>query len=86
MAWALMERPPTRRFLEESHEGSVEIVFRLLTIPDFTALDLYYGFVDLTGMEPRFRSTLDWDPEFMQAEWQEIMGAHISPQLARVGG
>jgi hypothetical protein len=83
IAWALMERAPTIRFIEE---GSLKSVFQLLTIPDATALDLYHGFVKLTGMEPRFRSAFDWDPELIETEWQETMGAHTSPELARAGG
>jgi hypothetical protein len=86
IAWALMERPPTIRFLEESREGSLETVFRLLTIPDVTAEGLYRGFVELTGMEPKFRSVTDWDPELMEAEWQATTGAHTSPELARAAG
>jgi hypothetical protein len=61
-------------------------VFRLLTIPDVTALDLYHGFVELTGMEPMFRDEADWDPLLLEAEWQKTMGSASSPEAARVGG
>jgi hypothetical protein len=81
-----MERAPTIRFLEESGDGRSAPVFRLLTLPDATALDLYQGFVELTGEEPRFRSAADWDPELMEAGWQREMGSVSSPEAARVSG
>jgi hypothetical protein len=83
IAWALMERAPTIRFIED---GSLEPVFRLLTISDVTALDLYQGFIELTGMEPRFRSAADWDPDLMEAVWQREMRSVSSPEAARLTG
>jgi hypothetical protein len=80
IAWALMERAPIIRFREGTHYGSSEPVFRLLTLPDATALDLYHGFVVLTGMEPLFRSEADWDPQLLEAEWQERMASVTSPE------
>ena len=86
IAWALMERAPTIRYLEYSGAGPARSVFRLLTIDDVTALDLYHGFVLLTGMEPMFRTATDWDPELLEVEWQERMGSVTSPEVWRVRG
>ena len=86
IAWALMDRPITVRLTVETDDRVVRPVFRLFKITNSTAEDLYRGFVELTGMEPKFRSVADWDPELMEAEWQATMSAHTSPELARAAG
>jgi hypothetical protein len=86
IAWALLDRSATIRFMEHADDGSNRPVFRLLTIDDMTAENLYHGFVQLTGTEPVFRTEAEWNPELMEAAWQSKMGSVTSPEANRATG
>ena len=83
IAWALTDEPHATRFTFVSNDGTPQSIFRLLTIENSSVEALHDGFVELTGMEPIFRSPQEWDSEALESEWQANVGAMSSPETNR---
>ena len=83
VAWALTDQPNAIRFTFVSEDGTARSIFRLFSIENSSVEALHDGFVELTGMEPIFRSPQEWDSEALEAEWKARVGAMSSPEVNR---
>ena len=83
VAWALTDKPNAIRSTFLSDDGTPQSTFRLFSIENSSVEALHDGFVQLTGMEPIFRSPQEWDSQALEAEWQAKVGAMSSPELNR---
>lgn len=82
IAWALLDEPNTVRYIVTQDDGTPEASFRLLSIENSSVEALHEGFVELTGMEPIFRTPADWDSQALEAKWQARMSRVVSPEAA----
>ncbi|MGH8870474.1 MAG: hypothetical protein ACRDWS_00640 [Acidimicrobiia bacterium] len=82
IAWALLDEPNTVRFIDTEDDGTPKVSFRLLAIENSSVEALHEGFVELTGMEPIFRTPADWDSRALEAGWQARMSRVVSPEAA----
>ncbi len=83
IAWALTDEPNAIRFTFVSDDGTPQSVFRLFSIENSSVEALHDGFVELTGMEPMFRSSQEWDSQALEADWQAKVGVMSSPEINR---
>lgn len=82
IAWALLEEPNALLFFGEGPDGSKKPEFRLLSIDNSSVESLHEAFVQLTGMEPVFRTPSDLDSVALYKDWQARMPA-TSPEARR---
>ncbi len=84
VAWALMDRPVHLRLTVHADHECQRSEFRMLTIEDSTVEELYDGFLQLTGVEPIFRTPAEFDSDTLEREWQAKVANTTSPEARRL--
>ncbi len=84
IAWALMDRPVHLRLTVYADHECQHSEFRMLTIEDSTVEELYDGFLQLTGVEPIFRTPAEFDSDALERGWQAKVANTTSPEARRL--
>lgn len=83
IAWALLDEQNSQLFLIDDLNGQKKPEFRLFSIENSSVESLHESFVQLTGLEPVFRSPSEWDSVALYADWQTRMSSY-SPEARRL--